>query len=79
MRFSRTLFTVLLLLVTIVLTSKPAFADEYLFDLLIKPEYAKAWNVLIQNEKTVDAWLLSYHFTARASCWYLHHIEDHSL
>jgi hypothetical protein len=24
-------------------------------------------------------WLLTYHFINRQGCWYLHHIEDHSL
>lgn len=24
-------------------------------------------------------WLLTYHFINRLGCWYLHHIEDHSL
>lgn len=24
-------------------------------------------------------WLLTYHFIERQGCWYLHHIEDHSL
>jgi len=24
-------------------------------------------------------WLLNYHFEVRGACWYLHHIEDHSL
>ncbi len=24
-------------------------------------------------------WLLTYHFVNRQGCWYLHHIEDHSL
>ena len=24
-------------------------------------------------------WLLSYHFVERHGCWFLHHVEDHSL
>jgi hypothetical protein len=24
-------------------------------------------------------WLLTYHFVERQGCWYLHHVEDHSL
>ena len=60
MKFSRPIFAVLLLAASITLVSKSAVADEYLFDLLAKPEYSKSWNALIQNERSVDAWLAKY-------------------
>ena len=36
-------------------------------------------NALVNVYKPDTDWLLSYHFKLRSSCWYLHHIEDHSL
>lgn len=36
-------------------------------------------NAVVEVFKPDTDWLLSYHFMVRGSCWYLHHIEDHSL
>lgn len=63
MKFSPQLIIFLLLLASASFISKSAVADEYLFDLLSKPEYSKSWNVLIRNEKNVDAWLAKYNKT----------------
>lgn len=34
---------------------------------------------IVRMEKPDSDWLLTYHFVRRGSCWFLHHIEDHSL
>lgn len=34
---------------------------------------------VIELFKPDTDWLLSYHFESRRGCWYLHHVEDHSL
>lgn len=33
----------------------------------------------VSMERPETDWLLTYHFARRGNCWYLHHIEDHSL
>jgi len=35
-------------------------SDKYLFDLLAKPTYRKAWNTLFLGEEDVDDWLAQY-------------------
>lgn len=35
--------------------------------------------VIVRMEKPDTDWLLSYHFVRRGNCWFLHHMEDHSL
>ncbi|MEN6630641.1 MAG: hypothetical protein ABFC42_13475, partial [Sulfuricella sp.] len=34
---------------------------------------------VIEVFKPGTDWLLSFHFVAKGNCWYLDHIEDHSL
>ena len=36
-------------------------------------------NAVVDIFKPDSDWLLSYHFQLRGKCWYLYHIEDHSL
>lgn len=36
-------------------------------------------NVVVKIFKPATDWLLTYEFTKKHGCWYLHHIEDHSL
>lgn len=38
-----------------------------------------ATQAIIELFKPDTDWLLSYHFENRRGCWYLHHVEDHSL
>lgn len=33
----------------------------------------------VSMDRPETDWLLSYHFARQGHCWYLHHIEDHSL
>jgi hypothetical protein len=42
------------------LASVNATTDEYLFELLAKPEYYNAWNTLFSGESNVDPWLAEY-------------------
>jgi hypothetical protein len=36
-------------------------------------------HAVVDIYKPNSDWLLSYHFQLKGRCWYLHHIEDHSL
>lgn len=38
-----------------------------------------ARQAVIELFKPDTDWLLTYHFENRRGCWYLHHVEDHSL
>jgi len=44
-----------------------------------KVKSTNSTNAVVNVYKPDTDWLLSYHFKLRGSCWYLHHIEDHSL
>ena len=37
-----------------------AFAEPYLFEVLIKPTYKRSWNAMFAGEKDVDSWLARY-------------------
>jgi hypothetical protein len=39
----------------------------------------KAEEAIIKMEKPYTDFILTYHFVRREKCWFLHHIEDHSL
>lgn len=53
--------------------------------ILVKNQMAMNVKDLRKKQATVEIfkpdtdWLLTYHFVVRQGCWYLHHIEDHSL
>lgn len=41
-------------------TSSSLAAEPYLFEMLTRPAYQKAWNGLFAGEKDIDAWLTKY-------------------
>ncbi len=53
--------------------------------ILVKNQMAMNVKDVRKKQATVEVfkadtdWLLTYHFVERQGCWYLHHIEDHSL
>ncbi|MEF9930437.1 MAG: hypothetical protein RR775_22325 [Massilia sp.] len=53
------------------------FAGENGLELSIESLHKAKANV--RMEKPDTDWLLTYHFVRKGNCWYLRHIEDHSL
>lgn len=45
---------------SITMTSRTAFAEAYLFEVLAKSTYYKSWNALFVGEENVDYWLAKY-------------------
>lgn len=39
----------------------------------------KGRQAIVEMSKEGTDWLLTYHFIRQGNCWFLHHIEDHSL
>ena len=60
MKASQLLLTILLTGSASAVSVQQAFADSYLFDVLVKPAYQQSWNALFRGEKDVDSWLTRY-------------------
>jgi len=60
MKASQLFLAVLLTVSAFAVSVEQAFADSYLFDVLVKPAYQQSWNALFRGEKDVDSWLTLY-------------------